>query len=123
MQEQYDAWSRGPHHAVAVLDRIGDQLVENEPARNGQIEAQYPHPEVEPGADPVAAVVRNNEVGHQGDGVFAEINPLEILRLIEPLVDHGHGPDPLIAVLQHALDLGVGQPGGGQVEQADDDPE
>src|SRR5206468_1691486 len=84
-----------------VLQAVRHQLVEDQTARHGIVQAQRQVVDVEPDADaPSRQRVRSEDVVRQVADVFAEAHPGEIARPVELVVDQGHRRNPVLALAQ-----------------------
>ena len=57
----------------------------------------------------------------QASEVFSELNPRQVLGLIQPFVDEGHGSDTVLAFLEHLQGLSILDIFGLKVEQTGND--
>ena len=110
-----------------VLERIGNQFIEDQPGGNGLIDAQNQWSAIRPRADhhlPRDARGIHAEdveqIGHQQIRLLREMHLPEVGRLVQLLVDHGDGFHAVLAFPQNRGDGLVGGGFGLQTQQARD---
>ena len=91
-----------------VLQRVGNQLIDDQPARNGGVHGQPEIVDRRRDLDaPRIDSIRTEQVIRELVDVRREIDFGEIFGLIQPLVNQSHGVNPVLALLKHPASRGI----------------
>src|SRR5207237_3650698 len=101
--------------------RIGHQLVDDQPAGHRQIDPEDDLVELDTVADTASRVVGAEQLRNQLPDVLREIDAREVLRAVQHLVDQRHRADPILAFAQQLADGSVGDLGRLQTDQSSSD--
>ena len=84
-----------------VLERVREQLVQDQPAGDRDVEVEGDRLDVEGELDRAAHLSGGREhVPREPVDVVAEIDPCEVTRSVELLVDQCHRADPVLALVE-----------------------
>ena len=90
--------------AEGMLDRVGNQLIDDHAARDGGIQAQRAGGDLDLGGDSLRLrAVGGQQVGDQLSKVGVEVDVGQIGRLVEVFVNQRHGTDPVLTLPQATM--------------------